>query len=142
VDVDLYLEVRQLFQTKWDPAVLDVLAERPCRYLALVRKLRRTVDDQLVDGHVTRCLSRLQELGLVRADVVVQGRREYAVYCLSDEGRRVLATYRALLVTYSRARSREPADVRCQSGTRTGVRSGDRPDRGTNEGPLHAGEGR
>ena len=43
-------------------------------------------------------------MGLVRADVVVQGRREYAVYRLSDEGRRVLATYRALLVTYARAR--------------------------------------
>lgn len=105
MDIGLYLEVRQLFQTKWDPAVLDALAERPYRYLALVRRLRRQVDDQLVDGHVTRCLTRLQELGLVHAEAVEQGRQSYALYSLTDDGRRALATYRALLSTYARTRS-------------------------------------
>lgn len=142
MDVHLYLEVRRLFQTKWDPALLDALAERPYRYLALVRRLRRTVDDQLVDGHVTRSLTRLQELGLVRSDVVAQGRQKYAVYTLTADGRHALATYRAILTTYARARSRAPDPAECQGGAYIGVRSGEGPSRGTNEQPLHTGEGR
>jgi hypothetical protein len=70
VDVDLYLRVRQLFETKWDPAVLDLLAERPSRYLALVRRAQRMVGEQVADEHIveatiTRTLQRLQQAGLV-----------------------------------------------------------------------------
>jgi DNA-binding PadR family transcriptional regulator len=142
MDVDLYLEVRQLFQTKWDPAVLAVLAKRPCRYLALARRLRRVVDDQLVDGHVTRCLARLQDRRLIRADIVAQGQRQYAVYGLTDDGRRALEAYRVILTAYARARSGDPDDACCHGGAYTTVRSGDQPERGTNDAPLHIGESR
>jgi DNA-binding PadR family transcriptional regulator len=108
VDVDLYLRVRQLFETKWDPAVLDLLAERPSRYLALVRRAQRMVgeqvaDERIVEATITRTLQRLQQAGLVRADVIAQGRRRLAVYHLTDRGRQALDAYQAMLVAYTDA---------------------------------------
>lgn len=105
MDIDLYLRVRRLFETKWDPVVLDLLAERPSRYLTLVRRAQRVVGEQVADEHIveaniTRSLHRLQRLGLVRADALAQGRRRVAVYHLTDRGRSVLDTYRALLAAY------------------------------------------
>jgi DNA-binding HxlR family transcriptional regulator len=140
VDVVLYLEVRQLFGTKWDPAILDVLAERPCRYLVLVRRLRRSVHDRLDDRHVTRALARLQDRGLVRADDVVQGRCVHVVYRLTEGGRQVLGTYRVLLTSYAQARSTAPDPA--QRHDATDGRGADPPEGGTDEPPLHPGENR
>lgn len=107
--VNDYLEVRDLFQTKWDPAVLEVLSERPSRFLALVRKARLAVDSEILDGTVARSLDRLQQLGYVRADPVSAGEREVLVYTLTNEGVHVVATYRAIIAAYRRVRElREP----------------------------------
>jgi DNA-binding PadR family transcriptional regulator len=90
--------------------VLDLLAERPARYLALVRRAQRLVEDQLddgqiVDANVTRSLQRLQRAGLVHADIQRQGRRRLAVYRLTDRGREVLGSYRVILTAYAQGRS-------------------------------------
>jgi DNA-binding HxlR family transcriptional regulator len=105
VDVELYLRVRELFETKWDPVVLDLLAVRPSRYLALVRRTQRLVGEQvageaIVEANITRSLQRLQQSGSVRAEVLTQGRRRVALYHLTDTGRQLLDAYHAMLTAY------------------------------------------
>jgi DNA-binding PadR family transcriptional regulator len=100
VNVDDYLEIRDLFSTKWDPAVLDVLGDEPCRFLALVRRVRCRIDGEILDGAVSRSLDRLQDLGYVRATPMADGEREVSVYGLSDQGRLVLAAYREIIKAY------------------------------------------
>jgi DNA-binding HxlR family transcriptional regulator len=88
VDGDAYLEIRDLFSTKWDPAVLAALDEAPCRFVALVRWMRSHVDTEILDGTVSRSLDRLQELGYVQANPRSDGEREISVYELTVDGPR------------------------------------------------------
>jgi DNA-binding PadR family transcriptional regulator len=109
MDVDAYLEIRDLFSTKWDPAVLAALDEAPCRFLALVRWMRSHVDTEILDGTVSRSLDRLQELGYVQATPRSDGEREVSVYELTVDGQRALAAYRAIIAAYRQVRpSRSP----------------------------------
>jgi DNA-binding PadR family transcriptional regulator len=107
MDVGVYLEVRDLFRYKWDPAILDVLAERPYRYLALGRRVRTLVDGTMEHGAVNRALARLQEAGYIHATPASAGGRDISVYELTDEGYQALATYRAILSTFEQMRSPE-----------------------------------
>jgi DNA-binding HxlR family transcriptional regulator len=105
-----YLEIRDLFQTKWDPAVLAALSQRPARFLALVRRVRSSVDDEVPDGTVARSLDRLQQLGYVHADPHREGEREYLDYTLTVRGVQAVAAYRAIIAAYRRVRERPAAD--------------------------------
>jgi DNA-binding PadR family transcriptional regulator len=107
MDVSVYLEVRDLFKFKWDPAVLDVLAECPYRYLALARRVRTLVAGTMEHGAVTRALVRLQEAGYVHATPTSAGARDISVYELTDKGHQALATYRAILSTFEQMRPPE-----------------------------------
>lgn len=105
MDVELYMRVRQLFETKWDPVVLDLLAAYPSRYLALVRRAQHLVGEQvvgeaIVEANITRSLQRLQNSGLVRAEVLAEGRRRMALYHLTDHGSQVLDAHHAMLAAY------------------------------------------
>jgi DNA-binding PadR family transcriptional regulator len=100
MDINVYLAIRELFHTKWDPAVLDLLAERSDRYLALSRRVRATIDPHLVEGSVSRSLNRLNDLGYVRTRVSQDTGREISLYELTDRGRRALATYGAIIAAY------------------------------------------
>lgn len=143
MDFDNYLGLRWLCQSKWDPMVLWVLAKGPCRYMAMVRWLRRLSGEHIADSNVTRTLTRLQEAGLVRAQGVVEGRREYAVYHVTDQGREELEVYRDVVFAYARARARPPdvSHYRCRTYTR--ARSEDPVDCGTKKPqPMRAREGR
>jgi DNA-binding HxlR family transcriptional regulator len=104
MNVNDYLEVRDLFSTKWDPAVLAALGNGPCRYLCLVRQARRHIHTEIPDKTVTRSLDRLQELGYVKATEMPDGERTVSVYELTREGRLALAAYRAILTAYEQAR--------------------------------------
>lgn len=104
MNVNDYLEIRDLFSTKWDPAVLAVLGEEPCRFLALVRRVRSHVDREILDGTVTRTLDRLQELGYVAVSRVSEGDREVSLYGLTDEGRQALVAYRTIIAAYKQVR--------------------------------------
>jgi DNA-binding PadR family transcriptional regulator len=104
MNVNDYLEIRDLFSTKWDPAVLAVLGEKPCRFLALVRRVRRRIDHEILDGAISRSLDRLQELGYVCAHPIADGEREVSMYGLTDQGRQALDEYRAIIDAYRRVR--------------------------------------
>ena len=105
MNVNDYLEIRDLFQTKWDPAVLEVLAERPYRFLALVRRVRVTVDNEILDGTVARSLDRLQELRYVDTRPVPAGDRDVLVYALTDRGINTLTAYQAIIAAYRQVRA-------------------------------------
>ncbi len=104
MNVNDYLEVRDLFSTKWDPAVLAALGNGPCRYLCLVRQARRHIHTEIPDKTVTRSLDRLQELGYVKDTELPDGERTVSVYELTREGRLALAAYRAILTAYEQTR--------------------------------------
>jgi DNA-binding HxlR family transcriptional regulator len=104
MNVNDYLEIRDLFQTKWDPVVLEVLFERPHRFLALVRRMRTTVDSEIADRSITRSLDRLQELGFVGAAPEPVGGRDVLVYALTDNGVRVVTAYQAMIFAYRQVR--------------------------------------
>jgi DNA-binding HxlR family transcriptional regulator len=108
MNVNDYLEIRDLFSTKWDPAVLAVLGNEPCRFLALVRQMRSHVDNEILDGTISRSLDRLQELGYVKATPWSEGEREVSVYGLTVEGQRALTTYRAIIAAYRQVRPPRP----------------------------------
>lgn len=109
MDVNDYLEIRDLFSTKWDPAVLAVLGDEPCRFLALVRQMRSQVDNEILDGTISRSLDRLQELGLVTATPRFEGDREVSVYELTIEGERTLIAYRTIIAAYKQVRPPRPS---------------------------------
>lgn len=104
MDVDDYLEIRDLFSTKWDPTVLAALDEEPRRFLALVKWMRSHLDTEILDGTVSRSLDRLQELGFVRATPRSEGEREVSVYGLTVKGERALTAYRAIIAAYRQVR--------------------------------------
>jgi DNA-binding PadR family transcriptional regulator len=108
MDVDDYLEIRDLFSTKWDPAVLAILGKEPCRFLALVRRMRSHVDNEILDGTISRSLDRLQELGYVSGTPRSEGEREVSVYGLTAEGKRALTAYRAIIAAYRQVRPPRP----------------------------------
>ena len=112
MDVSLYLEVRDLFRSKWDPAILDVLSERPYRFLALARRVRLIIGGSMEQVAVNRALSRLQEAGYIHATPANAGARDISIYELTDEGHQALATYRAILCTFEQMR---PPEARCAS---------------------------
>jgi DNA-binding PadR family transcriptional regulator len=94
-----------LFHTKWDPAVLSVLSEKPRRFLALVRAVRATVGGEILDGTVARSLDRLQQFGHVTTESVQFGERVVTVYCLTDRGREQLMAYQAIVAAYRQVQS-------------------------------------
>jgi DNA-binding HxlR family transcriptional regulator len=57
---------------------LAALSEQPTRFLALVRKIRANADDEILEGTIARSLTRLQQLGHIRADPQREGAREYS----------------------------------------------------------------
>jgi DNA-binding PadR family transcriptional regulator len=100
MDINVYLAIRGLFHTKWDPAVLDLLDERPDRFLALSRRVRASIDQELAEGSVNRALNRLTDLGYVWSRLQQVRGQQVAVYELTERGERALATYRALIAAY------------------------------------------
>jgi DNA-binding HxlR family transcriptional regulator len=104
MNVNDYLEIRDLFQTKWDPAVLEVLSERPHRFLALVRRMRSAVNSEIPDRSITRSLDRLQELGFVGAAQEPVGGRDVLVYALTDSGVDIVTAYQAIILAYGQVR--------------------------------------
>lgn len=102
IDVDVYLEIADLFRFRWDPAVLAVLAERPYRFRALARQLEARINDHVDDNALSRSLHRLTRAKHVEATKTRVGRREVPVYTISNEGTRYLQTYGAFIATYQR----------------------------------------
>jgi DNA-binding PadR family transcriptional regulator len=99
VDLGTYREIEGLFHYKWDAAILDVLAEEPRRYLALARRVQTTVHPNLSEGEVTRTLSRLGKLGVIRKTSRTDG-RPCEVYELTEKGHQTLAAYHAIIAAY------------------------------------------
>src|SRR5690349_7559477 len=103
MDVNSYREIQDLFRTDWEPAILDVVAERPYRFLALARRVRDTVDASFIDGNLTRSLTRLQEMALVhKTHGADDDGRPCQVYEVTAKGCQTLAAYHAIIEAYRR----------------------------------------
>jgi DNA-binding PadR family transcriptional regulator len=100
MDLHSYGQVRDLFQTAWDPAILDVIAGQPSRFVTVARRVRDTIDPNLVDGNVTRSLNRLRDLGLIQKTSSSHNGRPCQVYRVTDQGRHTLDAYTAILDAY------------------------------------------
>ena len=102
MDVNSYQKIKALFHTVWDPAVLHVVAEAPCGYANLARRLRRDVEAGLGDGSLTRSLIRLRENGLITTGDDLGDDPSSHLYEITTKGRRRLAIYDAIAEAYQR----------------------------------------
>jgi DNA-binding PadR family transcriptional regulator len=102
IDVDVYLEIADLFRFRWDPAILGVLAERPHRFRELGKRLETHIDDHLDDNALDRGLKRLtRHKYIIKARTRI-GRRDVPIYTITPEGRLHLRIYAAFIDTYQR----------------------------------------
>jgi len=108
MDVDSYLEIRDLFHPKWDAVILAALAEHPHRFLALARTVRSRTHGDLTDRTVARSLDRLQDLGYVCADFTRCGQRQVPLYSLTRLGAATLEIYEVMVSAYQQ--TREPPE--------------------------------
>lgn len=113
INVDVYLEIQDLFRFRWDPAILAVVAERPYRFRALLTRLQAQVleaqiGDHINDNALTRGLHRLQHANHVESTTVKVGRREVPVYTITADGLEQLKTYGAFIDTYQRINATDP----------------------------------
>ncbi|GAA3741631.1 hypothetical protein GCM10022225_26390 [Plantactinospora mayteni] len=103
IDVDVYLEISDLFRFRYDPAVLSAIAERPYRFRELVSRLERQTDGRHVDDNaVGRSLRRLANDNHVRKSKMRDGDRLVPVYAITDEGRLQVRLYQAVIDVYRR----------------------------------------
>lgn len=103
IDVDVYLEISDLFRFRYDPAVLSAIAERPYRFRELVSRLERQVDGGHVDDNaVGRSLKRLTNDNHVRKSKMRHGNKIVPVYSITDEGRLSVRLYHAFIDAYRR----------------------------------------
>jgi DNA-binding HxlR family transcriptional regulator len=75
------------------------------RYRALARRLGAQYGDRIEDNSLSRTLGRLRRTGLITAQGTLVGRRTVPLYRITDQGRRMLATYHALVHTYQQQTS-------------------------------------
>ncbi|GIE89739.1 hypothetical protein [Actinoplanes regularis] len=101
IDIEQLLRIADLFRFRWDPPILAALAEMPCRFRALHKKLEVHVGEHVDDNALTRSLYRLTRAELVMIDSVQSGRRSIKMYSLGDKGREQLATYEAIVAVYT-----------------------------------------
>lgn len=102
IDVDVYLEISDLFRFRYDPAVLSLIAERPYRFRDLVTRLEGQVDGHVDDNAVGRSLKRLTNDNHVRKAKMRHGNKIVPVYSITDEGRLSVRLYHAFIDAYRR----------------------------------------
>ncbi|MBX7267600.1 hypothetical protein KIF24_17195 [Micromonospora sp. Llam7] len=102
IDVDVYLELSDLFRFRYDPALLSLIAERPSRFRDLVTRLEGQVEGHVDDNAVGRSLKRLTNDSLVRKAKMRDGNKLVPVYSITDEGRLSVSVYHAVIDAYRR----------------------------------------
>jgi DNA-binding PadR family transcriptional regulator len=105
MNIKTYREIQVSVRNDWDAEVLDVLGKGPHRFAELVRHLRSDIQAHIEQGTVSRALTRLRSAGYVQATPAQDGRRKHFIYALTEEGRRRLVTFRALIAAYEETRS-------------------------------------
>jgi DNA-binding HxlR family transcriptional regulator len=102
IDVDVYLEISDLFRFRYDPAVLSAIAERPYRFRDLVTRLEGQVAGHVDDNAVSRSLRRLADDNHVRKAKMRDGNKIVPVYSITDQGRLSVRLYHAFIDAYRR----------------------------------------
>lgn len=102
IDVDVYLEISDLFRYRYDPTILSLVAERPCRFRDLVTRLEGQVAAHVDDNAVNRSLKRLANDGHVNKAMTRYGNRNVPVYSITDQGRLSVGFYHAVIDSYRR----------------------------------------
>ena len=120
MDADLYLEIADLFKHRWDPAVLDVLAERPERFRALSRRVQTRIEGHFDDNALGRSLKRLRKAKYIRTTDTAIGRRSVWTYHLTDKGRGLADLYRGVADDYERLRGHDGPDEKPPGPSRPG----------------------
>jgi DNA-binding HxlR family transcriptional regulator len=98
--LDVLVQIADLFRFRWDPPILAVLAERPLRFRALLRRLEAHVGDHVDDNALSRSLHRLTRMEYVRAESERIGQRDFPFYSITRAGRDHVATYDAFIALY------------------------------------------
>lgn len=102
IDVDVYFQICDLFRFRYDPALLSLIAEHPCRFRDLVTRLEKQVAGHVDDNAVSRSLKRLTKNNHVHKAVNRYGKKDVPVYSITDEGLLFTYRYQAVIDAYRR----------------------------------------
>jgi DNA-binding HxlR family transcriptional regulator len=107
MNIHHHQEIHDLFRSKWDPVILEVLVEQPHRFRELALKVHARFPGHIDDSTLNRALERLRRAGHIHASPVHDGQREIRSYHLTDTGATALGYYRVLITVYGLVKSND-----------------------------------